>query len=119
MAMANPAPVIGKWYARPGGDSFEVVAFDPDDGTIEIQYFDGTIEELDLDDWREERVEPASPPEDWTGSVDVEPEDYENEFDTEPGNGLGARPFEALDRHEIDGYTELELPDEPPDELVG
>ena len=23
--MNNPAPVVGKWYARPGGDSFEVV----------------------------------------------------------------------------------------------
>ena len=34
--MTNPAPVVGKWYARPGGDSFEIVAFDPDDGTIEI-----------------------------------------------------------------------------------
>ena len=27
--MTNPAPVVGKWYARPGGDSFEIVAFDP------------------------------------------------------------------------------------------
>jgi hypothetical protein len=116
MAMANPAPVVGKWYARPGGDSFEVVAFDPDDGTIEIQYFDGTIEELDTDEWHEERIDTAEPPEDWTGSVDVEPEDYENEFDTEPGNGSGASPFEAIDRGEADGFSELELPDEPPDE---
>jgi hypothetical protein len=68
--MANPAPVVGKWYARPGGDSFEIVAFDADDGTIEIQYFDGTIEELDVEDWREEQILPAEPPEDWTGSVD-------------------------------------------------
>ena len=29
--MSNPAPVVGKWYARPGGDSFEVVAIDRDD----------------------------------------------------------------------------------------
>ena len=49
--MANPAPVIGEWYRRTGGDSFEVVAIDPDDRTIEIQYFDGTIEETDLDEW--------------------------------------------------------------------
>jgi hypothetical protein len=116
MTMANPAPVVGKWYARPGGDSFEVVAFDPDDGTIEIQYFDGTIEEMDIEDWGEESIERAEPPEDWTGSVDVEPEDYENEFDTEPGNGLGGRPLDVLDRGEVDGFSELELPDEPPDE---
>ena len=114
--MVNPPPVIGKWYARAGGDSFEIVAFDRDDGSIEIQYFDGTIEELDLDEWREEQIESAEPPEDWTGSVDVEPEDYENEFDTEPGIGNGT-PLEVIDRNEASGFSELELPDEPEDEL--
>lgn len=115
--MNNPEPVIGKWYARRGGgDSFEVVALDLDDSTIEIQYFDGTIEELDFDDWREDQIVTAEPPEDWTGSVDVEPEDYENEFDSEPGNGTTPSPLEVIDRREVDGYTEFELPDEP-DEL--
>ena len=61
--MSNPAPVVGNWFARPGGDSFEVVAIDRDDLTIEIQYFDGTIEELDFEDWGEEEIEPAEPPE--------------------------------------------------------
>jgi Family of unknown function (DUF6763) len=116
--MSNPAPVVGKWYARPGGDSFEVVAIDTDDGTIEIQYFDGTIEELDFDDWREDEIVRASPPEDWTGSVDVEPEDTENEFDATPG-GTGSSPFEAIDRGEADGFSELELPDEPQDRAAG
>jgi hypothetical protein len=111
--MTNPAPVVGKWYARPGGESFEIVAFDPDDGSIEIQYFDGTIEELDLEDWREEQILPAVPPEDWTGSVDVEPEDYENEFDTEPGAGGPGSPLDVIDRGEVDGFSEFELPDEP------
>jgi hypothetical protein len=119
MAMNNPAPLIGKWYARPGGDSFEVVALDPDDATIEIQYFDGTIEELDLDDWREEQIVPAEPPEDWTGSVDVEPEDYENEFDTEPGVGGNGSHLEVIDRGEADGFTEFELPDENDEQLGG
>jgi hypothetical protein len=116
--MSNPAPAVGKWYARPGGDSFEVVAIDTDDGTIEIQYFDGTIEELDFDDWREDEIVHASPPEDWTGSVDVEPEDTENEFDASPG-GNGNSPFEAIDRGEADGFSELELPDEPQDRAAG
>ena len=108
--MSNPAPVVGNWYARSGGDSFEVVAIDRDDSTIELQYFDGTIEELDFDEWRDEEIVAASPPEDWTGSVDVDPEDTENEFDLAPGNGNS--PFEAIDRGEADGYSELELPDE-------
>ena len=115
--MSNPAPVVGMWYARSGGDSFEVVAIDRDDSTIEIQYFDGTIEELDFDEWRDEEIVAASPPEDWTGSVDVDPEDTENEFDLAPGNGNS--PFEAIDRGEADGYSELELPEESQDRPSG
>jgi hypothetical protein len=72
-------PVIGSWYRIQGGESFEVVAFDEDDGTIELQYFDGTVEEMDLEDWQAEKdtgaLEEVEPPEDWTGSVDVDPEE--------------------------------------------
>ena len=72
-------PVIGNWYRIQGSDSFEVVAFDEDDGTIELQYFDGTVEEMDIEDWHAEKesgaLEEVEPPEDWTGSVDVDPED--------------------------------------------
>lgn len=114
--MTNPAPVVGKWYARPGGESFEIVAIDPDERTIELQYFDGTIEELDFDEWREERIEATAPPEDWTGSVDVEPEDYENEYEGEPVNGSNGHHLAAIDRGEADGFAEFELPDEPEDD---
>jgi hypothetical protein len=114
--MANPAPVIGEWYRRAGGDSFEVVAIDPDDRTIEIQYFDGTIEELDLEDWLEDSIEASEPPEDWTGSVDVEPEDTENEYEAEPNGGAGwGDPLQSLDRGEVGGYSEVEM-SEPQDD---
>jgi len=110
--MTNPAPVIGSWFRRPGGDSFEVVAIDPDDRTIEIQYFDGTIEELELDEWLEDQIEASEPPEDWTGSVDVEPEDTENEYEAEPGaSGAWGDPLQSLDRGEVGGYSELEMSD--------
>ena len=49
--MASPQPAIGDWYRLNGGALFEVVALDEDDGTIEIQYFDGTVEEMDVEDW--------------------------------------------------------------------
>ena len=72
-------PTIGNWYRLQGGDSFEVVAYDEDDGTIELQYFDGTVEEMDIEDWQAEQengaLEEVEPPEDWTGSVDVDPEE--------------------------------------------
>ena len=45
-------PTIGNWYRIQGSDSFEVVAYDEDDGTIELQYFDGTVEEMDIQDWQ-------------------------------------------------------------------
>jgi hypothetical protein len=77
-AMASPQPSVGSWYRLEGGELFEVVAIDDDDATIEIQYFDGTVEEMDLEEWEahcdERALRPADPPEDWSGSVDVEPD---------------------------------------------
>src|SRR5215471_10673623 len=76
--MTAPHPGIGDWYRLNGGQLFEVVAVDDDDGTIEIQYFDGTVEEMDVDDWNAQwedgALEAAEAPEDWSGSVDVESE---------------------------------------------
>ena len=110
--MAKPAPVIGEWYRRPGGESFEIVAIDRDDHTIEIQYFDGTVEEMELEEWRESEIETCEAPEDWTGSLDVEPEDTENEYEAEPGaNGAWGDPLQSLDRGEVSGYSELEMSD--------
>lgn len=69
-------PDIGEWFRVRGGDLLEVVALDEDDGTIEVQHFDGTVEELDLEDWAAQRasgeIQAADAPEDWSGSVDVE-----------------------------------------------
>lgn len=77
--MATQQPGIGDWYRLNGGALFEVVALDDDDGTIEIQYFDGTVEEMDIEDWvaqwDEGTLESAEAPEDWSGSVDVENSD--------------------------------------------
>jgi hypothetical protein len=110
--MAKLAPVIGQWYRRPGGDSFEVVAIDRDDRTIEIQYFDGTVEELEVEEWLEDEIESTEPPEDWTGSLDVEPEDTENEYEAEPGNSQPwSDPLQFVDRGEAGGYSEIELPE--------
>ena len=111
--MAKPAPVIGEWFRRAGGDSFEVVAIDRDDHTIEIQYFDGTVEEMELEEWRESEIETCEAPEDWTGSLDVEPEDTENEYEAEPGK---TRPWGAArkraERGEAGGYSEVDAQEE-------
>jgi hypothetical protein len=100
--MASPRPSVGSWYRLDGGDLFEVVAIDDDDATIEIQYFDGTVEEMDLEDWEahcEERaLEPADPPEDWSGSVDVEPDEEGTRSDPYGDErDLRASPLDGLD----------------------
>lgn len=77
--MTSPSPVVGQWYRRSDGSLFEVVAVDRDDGTIDVQHFDGTVEEIDLESWDDQDFEEVEAPEDWTGSVDMEPEDYESE----------------------------------------
>ena len=100
-----PQPTIGDWYRKPGGVLFEVVAYDDDDGTIEIQYFDGTIEELEREDWdaqwKEGTMEAGEAPEDWSGSVDVDPpeEDWGSGSDTSSQErDLRASPLEGIDR---------------------
>ncbi|MGI9222827.1 MAG: DUF6763 family protein [Woeseiaceae bacterium] len=74
--MAVSYPVIGKWFRRPNGNTFEVVAVDEEDHTIEIQHFDATIEEVDLESWSGLLTVEISAPEDWSGSVDMDPDDY-------------------------------------------
>jgi len=64
-------PVISQWYRHlDKGQQFYVTAIDDAEGTVEIQHFDGDVEEVDFDDWRMLAIEPIEPPEDWTGPVD-------------------------------------------------
>lgn len=98
--MASPQPSVGNWY-RMEGDLFEVVAIDDDDATIEIQYFDGTVEEMDLEDWEahctERALEASDPPEDWSGSVDVEPDEGTRSGPRSEEQDLQARPLDGID----------------------
>jgi len=57
--------VIGEWYlSHETHEQFEVVALDDLTGTIDIQYFDGNIDEFDLEIWDQMDVDPCAPPED-------------------------------------------------------
>jgi hypothetical protein len=100
--MASPRPSVGSWYRLEGEELFEVVAIDDDDATIEIQYFDGTVEEMDLEEWdahcEERALEAADPPEDWSGSVDVEPDEEGGRSDPySDDRDLRASPLDGLD----------------------
>ena len=104
--MTTPQPGIGDWYRMNGGALFEVVALDDDDGTIEIQYFDGTVEEMDIEDWETQwedgALESAEPPEDYSGSVDVEGSDDDGRSAEGYGEDrdLSASPLDGIDLFE-------------------
>ncbi|MGB5606978.1 MAG: DUF6763 family protein [Gammaproteobacteria bacterium] len=72
----NIQPCIGDWYKNINGDKFEIVAADDDEATLEIQHYDGAVEEIDLDTWHEMEIVSIEAPEDWSGSLDIEREDY-------------------------------------------
>lgn len=74
--MAVLYPIIGRWYRRNNGSVFEVVAIDQQDATVELQYFDGTIDEFDLENWPTLLLETVEAPDDWLGSVDMDPDDF-------------------------------------------
>lgn len=104
--MSYPTPVIGNWYLCQEGQVFEVVAVDEDDHTIEVQHFDGTLEEFDDDGWIAMMPKETEAPEDWTGSLDVEPEDHDEDGTAELPAWLGSG---ELDRDEASGFSEMPL----------
>ena len=70
-------PIIGQWYHYPEkSQKFKVVALDLSDDTVEIQYFDGAIDEIEMPTWYGLHMEVIEEPEDWTGAMgDLEMDD--------------------------------------------
>ena len=78
--MSEVDAVIGNWYQMPGGQVFEVVALDEHEGCIEIQHFDGEVDELENEVWYEMPLVVVEPPDDCTGA-------YESMDDDDMGYG--------------------------------
>ncbi|MEX2497062.1 MAG: DUF6763 family protein [Woeseia sp.] len=97
--MAEEYPPIGSWYRHADGSLFEVVAVDEGDATIELQHYDGTIDEIDRDNWGGLLIESVGAPEDWSGAVDMDPEDSDGS--RQSGMPAGWHdPLEFVDRAE-------------------
>jgi len=90
-------PSLDQWFRRPDGTLLRIVAVDQDDNTVEIQYFDGTIDEIELDSWAEQFLIEVAAPEDWSGSVDMDPDDYEGTRADEMPQGFHD-PLEFVDK---------------------
>lgn len=77
MIRAHEYPSVGVWYWDiDHADQFEIVAEDKLDQSIEIQYFSGEIEELDMDTWFEMRVVSIAAPKDWSGPYEIEKDTF-------------------------------------------
>lgn len=75
-------PLVDNWYQDlENGSKFMVVALDQDRDMVEIQYFDGDIEDVDLSTWYEMDLDIIEAPEDWTGPLDEVGDDLLDDFD--------------------------------------
>jgi hypothetical protein len=83
--MNSPRIRIGDWFKTVDGDNLEIVAYDHDEGVVEVQFYDGTVEEYDMEDWESLEVRPIAPPEDWSGSYDLTKDDYGVDLDRPAG----------------------------------
>jgi hypothetical protein len=65
------AAATGQWYLdRASGDIFQIVSVDEDDGSIDMQHTDGSLEETSVADWVARALERCEQPEDWVGPFD-------------------------------------------------
>ena len=106
-------PIVGNWYQHlDKGQAFEVVAMDEEQEVAEIQFFDGNVEEIELDAWYEMDIEPMEAPEDWTGPMDdIERDDLGYTTTTDMAEDDWSRPL-----REVKGPPILRLDEEPSDD---
>lgn len=65
-------PIVDNWYAHlDKGQRFKVVALDKESALVEVQNFDGDIEEINFSAWYELEIEFSEEPDNWSGAVDV------------------------------------------------
>ncbi|MGB7740157.1 MAG: DUF6763 family protein [Steroidobacteraceae bacterium] len=75
-------PQAGQWYEDlDNEEAFQVLAVDPDEEIVRIQWPDREIREISLDQWNEMDLDLALPPEGWVD--DVVADDEEDEEDDE------------------------------------
>lgn len=69
------APIVGQWYRRTDRPQpFQVVATNPADQTVDIEYFDGTVDEWPLSHWHGLDIVVSGAPPDPSGALDDRPD---------------------------------------------
>jgi hypothetical protein len=80
-------PIVDNWYSHlDKGQLFTVI--DVSEDSVDIQYFDGDLEEMSLSAWYDMNIELSAEPENWSGAMDIaETDDYGTEItDTKAGD---------------------------------
>lgn len=71
---------VGAWFRTElPEERFEIVAIDDDAATIEVQFYDATVQEIDFESWPQLEAEVIDQPDDWAGAFDADREDLGNE----------------------------------------
>jgi len=65
-------PITDNWYLHlDKGQRFLVIEVDEENGLVELQYFDGNIDEIELSQWHDMELERIEEPENWSGPMDI------------------------------------------------
>lgn len=100
-------PIVGNWYRHlDKGQVFQVIVVDEEADSVEIQHFDGDVEEMDFEAWYRLEIQPIEAPENWSGPLDVA------EMDDLTGTEVSDTPPEDWS----EPLEEIEKPQERPAE---
>lgn len=96
-------PLEGYWYYdREHDRRFEVIAVDEIENRIDIQDFDGDLDEISFDLWSGLTLEIAEPPEEWRGPMD-NLEDLDPDLnDTAASDGGAGNSMERYRREQLE-----------------
>jgi hypothetical protein len=73
-------PTQGQWYEDlEREETFKVLAVDPDDAIVRVQWLNREVEELDLDAWNQLDLELADEPEGWADDDEDDEDDEESD----------------------------------------
>lgn len=91
-------PAVGTWYWDIDHSvQFEIVATEESLGGIEIQYFDGELEEIDSSTWFSMRVVSIAAPKDWSGPFEVDKDQFPELSDDVHPSTPWINPLDNLD----------------------
>jgi hypothetical protein len=109
-------PIVGNWYTHlDKGQRFVVIDCNEDEGIVELQHFDGDIEQIGLEDWRAMRLELSEAPENWSGPVDNLETDDSGFSETDMTNSDWRESLEEVPREPKEAWEDSAPEDERDD----